>query len=427
MLYGDIAHAIGNPAHESVAARVYTSSGTPIGLYVLQENCASESFIKSAFYGNPETQEISGYKSGSDFYDCSTGADFTNVDLDKLGAFQNKVNPGDLKINLQELNDRIEKLNVNDADAINTFSENFLDLDTLFRALALEYLTGHWDSYWFLTSNFVVFHPPEETEGTDYNHTKLKYYFIDQDFDQTFGSNMREELDARNYPMKSYTEYVGKDATFWKSINTDEEYDWGSRVLLNKFLGCDGQASCITKEYFENHLKSIVQHIFNPVAIERKTNGYKGRLAEEIKWDCSIPRLHTGTCAADGCKLYKFTYEDFERGIVGPTETFVYGILDWVSAIAEGASRNFNIKIDTVPYDPSTASETSPQKIEAGSEYNSEALFNGEKPVTTNKTDMFNAISSTDDSFDLNSGSVMTTINIGMLILTTILSVVLIF
>jgi len=52
ILYGDIAHAIGNPAHESVTARVYQSDGTGIGLYVLQEDCTTESFIKTAFYGN---------------------------------------------------------------------------------------------------------------------------------------------------------------------------------------------------------------------------------------------------------------------------------------------------------------------------------------------------------------------------------------
>ncbi|OUM60435.1 hypothetical protein PIROE2DRAFT_63136 [Piromyces sp. E2] len=192
---------------------------------------------------------------------------------------------------------------------------------------------------------------------------------------------MREELDAGSYPMKSYTEYVGKDAAFWKSINTDEEYDWGSRVLLNKFLGCDGQPDCVTKQYFESHLKSIVQHIFNPTAMKKKTDGYKDRLSEEIKWDCGIQRLHTGTCAEEGCKLYKFTYDDFERGIEGPTETFPYG-----------------------------------QNIESGSGGDN---FSGEKTTTSNY-DVSNFLNSN----NLDSRSVMTKANIGKIILAVIFSVI---
>ncbi|ORX41374.1 hypothetical protein BCR36DRAFT_364443 [Piromyces finnis] len=414
ILYGDIAHAIGNPAHESVAVRVYSGEGTPIGLYVLQENTASESFIKSAFYGNPQTEQISEFQSGTDIYDCSTGADFTNIDLDQLGAFQNINNSDDYKIDLQELNDKLNALDVNDEAAINDFNKNFFDLETLLKALALEYLAAHWDSYWFLTSNFVVFHPPEETEGTEYNHTKMKYYFIDQDFDQTWGSNIREELDPYNYPMKPYTEYVGKDNAYWKSINTDEEYDWGSRVLLNKFLGCDGHPNCITKNYFENYLKSIVQTIFNPTAMEKKVNGYKARLADEIKWDCGLERLHTGTCAEDGCVLFKFTYDDFERGIVGPTGPFIYGILDWTRAMAESVSSNLNFSIDN---------------------NQSNTLTGYDNPDTTNLNNISDINSSNNDASNIlgsninledYSGSIMTVINIKMLTLFAILSFILI-
>jgi len=127
ILYGDIAHAIGNPAHESVTARVYQSDGVGIGLYVLQEDCTTESFIRTAFYGNEEDGTISPYTK-SVIYDCSTGADFNYKDPNWLGAFQNDTY--DLKEELLEMTRQIYILDINDADQIKELDENWLELDT---------------------------------------------------------------------------------------------------------------------------------------------------------------------------------------------------------------------------------------------------------------------------------------------------------
>jgi hypothetical protein len=395
MLYGDIAHAIGNPAHESVAARVYLSDGTPIGLYVLQEDCTTESFIRTAFYGNPDTQEVTQHEEGI-IYDCATGADFRTDDPMQLGAFMpDRNHQDDLKIELLDMITKLNQLNIMDDNEVKNFDENFLELDTLFRALALEYLAGHWDSYWFMTTNFVVYHPPEETQGTQYNYQKYKYYFIDQDFDQTWGSNMKATLDAGNYPKKPYTEYINKGEEFWKALNADEgSLEPGTRVILNKFLGCDGQPTCSTKTYFENHLKDIVQHIFNPVSMKMKTDGYKARLADEVSWDTQITRLHTNPKS-----IYHFTYDDFERGIEGPTGMFPYGILDWTSQICETVCQQFGISYDQTAYTPETAAQAEAQTIEAGTQY--------------------------DDNANLqNSGSIMNKANFAMVALAAVMSYV---
>ncbi|OUM60434.1 hypothetical protein PIROE2DRAFT_13782 [Piromyces sp. E2] len=393
MLYGDIAHAIGNPAHESVAARVYLSDGTAIGLYVLQEDCTTESFIRTAFYGNPETQQVTNYQK-SIIYDCGTGADFNPQDPFQLGSFM-PDDTTDQKIELQEMINKVAELNIMDDNAVKNLDENWLELDTLYRALALEYLAGHWDSYWFMTTNFVVFHPAEETEGEKYSHTKYKYYFIDQDFDQTWGSNMKATLDAGNYPNKPYYEYVNQSSEFWKALNADEgELEPGTRILLNKFLGCDGQQSCSTKTYFENHLKDIVQHIFNPVAMKMKTDGYKERLSEEVQWDTTISRLHVNPNS-----IYHFTYDDFVNGIDGPTGMFPYGILDWTEKICNTVCNQFGITYDKTPYTPETAAQVKPQSIEAGTKY--------------------------DDSANLQkSGSVMNKANTAMIVLAALISYV---
>jgi len=383
MLYGDIAHAVGNPAHESIASRVYLSDGTPIGLYVLQEDCTTESFIRTAFYGDEKTGEVKDYKSGP-IYDCATGADFSNDDPNDLGGFINRKDESDPKIELVELNTKIAELDVTNDEAVKYLDDNWLDLDTLFRALALEYLAGHWDSYWFLTTNFVTYHPPEEEEGPQYQHTKYKYYFIDQDFDQTWGSNMKASLQADKYPTIPYTEYINKDAAYWKNINSDEPFDWGSRVILNKFIGCDGQPTCSTKELFESHLKSIVQHVFNPVAIKRKTDGYKARLSEEIKWDTSLTRLFKSQGG-----IYHFTYDDFETNIERGVGAFPYGILDWTTQMADNVCKQFGIKYDEVAYTPETAAEQKTKPINPGENFDPESNLNNSGSFATFTTNLF--------------------------------------
>jgi len=387
ILYGDIAHAIGNPAHESVAARVYLSDGRGFGLYVLQENCASESFIRTAFYAQPDG--TLGEMPKGPYYNAGTGADFdSNTDL---RGFMSSDGTADPKNEILEMTKQLAQVNIMDAESVKNFDENYLELDTLFRALALEYLAGHWDSYWFMTTNFVVYHPPEETEGPEWSWTKLKFYFIDQDFDQTWGSNMKASYDGPNYPTKPYTTYINQNDEYWKTVNSEEKYEPGTRIILNKFLGCDGQQECVTKTYFENHLKNIVQHIFNPVAIGRKVEGYKDRLDEEMIWDTQLQRFWKSPNAK-----FHFTHEDFVTNIERGTGAFPYGIMDWTTKIADTVCQQFGIEYDSVALTPETADQFEAQTIEAGKEY---------------------------DEDNLNSGSFMNTANIAMVTIATLLSV----
>jgi len=360
ILFGDIAHAIGNPAHESVAARVYLSDGTGIGLYVLQEDCTTESFIRTAFFGDEKTQSVKDYTPNV-IYDCATGADFTAKDGKFLGAFKN--NTEDLKIELLAMTEKLESLDITNVEAVKDFDDNDLDLDTLFRALALEYLGGHWDSYWFLSTNFVTYHPNDD-EGN------YKFYFVDQDFDQTWGVGMYPGLDPQNYPTKPYTTYLNVN---WKQLNQNE-FDTETRVIVDKLIGCGGVAeTCTTKQLFEDHLKSIVQHIFNPVAMKRKTDGYKDRLTEEMQWDLSLTRLYIALNSQ-----YQFTMDDFTNNIntgqyLG--SKFFWGILDWTETICNTVCTQFGITYDKTPYTPETAAaikeETKP--IDPGTTYDPEA------------------------------------------------------
>jgi len=355
---------------------------------VLQEDCTSESFIKTAFFGDEKTQSIKEYTPNV-IYDCATGADFTAKDGKFLGAFKN--NTEDLKIELLAMTEKLESLDITNVEAVKDFDDNDLDLDTLFRALALEYLGGHWDSYWFLSTNFVTYHPNDD-DG------KYKFYFIDQDFDQTWGVGMYPGLDPQNYPTKPYTSYLNIN---WKQLNQNE-FDTETRVIVDKLIGCGGVAeTCTTKQLFEDHLKSIVQHIFNPVAMKRKTDGYKDRLTEEMQWDLSLTRLYIALNSQ-----YQFTMDDFINNIntgqyLG--SKFFWGILDWTETICNTVCTQFGITYDKTAYTPETAAavkeETKP--IDPGTTYDPEA--------------------------NLNSGSVMPIANAALTIIAIIISLSVIF
>jgi len=254
------------------------------------------------------------------------------------------------------------------------------------RALALEYLAGHWDSYWFLTTNFITYHPAEETEGVKYSYTKYKYYFIDQDFDQTWGIGMDQQFDPLNFPKKSYKDYVNLD---WANLNNDS-YDSHTRVIVDKLIGCDSQdrdATCTTRTFFESHLKSIVQHIFNPVALGGRIDAYKERLRPEVIWDTEeVVRQHVGTK-----KLYDFKVSDFDGNIETGNYlgSLVYwGLKDWIKERADSVCNEFGFKYDEVALTPETADMYEAQDIQPDKEFDTE----------DNK---FSNIKSTDDTNNL--------------------------
>ncbi|ORX63912.1 hypothetical protein BCR32DRAFT_273292 [Anaeromyces robustus] len=385
ILYGDILHAIGNPTHESVAARVYLKDGTKVALYVLQEDVTTESFVKSAFLGNPDGSLKS--NEPQTVHDCSTGADFTAKDR-ALYGFTNT----ETSTKLYELMAKIDATNPTDQAAVKDLNDNWFDMNIFLKAAALEYLAGHWDSYWFLTTNFAVYAPPNE-----------KYFFIDQDFDQTWSVGMKESLDPQNFPTKPYTEYVN---AAWKTINSDQGSDEsGHRYLIEKFLGCDGAPTCPTKDLFESHLKSIVQHIFNPVAIQAKVDSYRTRLDEEMKWDLESPNMHTGSYSTRPEKAeeyYHFTYDDWVSGFnAGPNS--LYGIINWTETIANTVCNQYQIQYDKTPLTPETAAKAKVEPAKPGEQ---------ENVLKTNNTQS-------------SSGSITSSANVALAVIATLLSIVL--
>ncbi|KAG4090038.1 hypothetical protein H8356DRAFT_1279823 [Neocallimastix lanati (nom. inval.)] len=336
-LYGDMAAAIGNPVHNQVIVRVYMSDGTPVGLYLMIEVTSSKSFIKSQFYGNEETGKITIPATGLGYpLDCATGADFKEGN--SLSSF--KADEGENNKKIKYLIEAMHELDVNDENEVKEFSKKWLDLDTFFKALVLEYLTGHWDSYWMYTSNFVMYDAPEESTKDTF-----KYYFIDQDFDQTFGIGLSHKINTYGdeFPSQSYKTLVDRS---WNIA--DSGSDGSSRAAIDIFL-----KGGVTTKMFEQHLIDIVKHVFNPVALGRRIEEYTRRYTEEIEWDYNMKRIHPAYTINNTHTIYYWTMSDFYSNMDSSrAKSVAWGLKQWIKMRAEAVSEEFDFEWDDVPLDP---------------------------------------------------------------------------
>jgi len=292
------------------------------------ESPSSKDFIKTQFFGadNMTRPDPLGV-----YLDATTGADFA---LDtNIAAFVPPKNQSNAVIStlIQALADLDI---VNDA-AVDAFSRNWFDIDYFFRAIAVEYLAGSYDSYWFMTTNFVVYNDP--TESTP---TTNKFYFIDQDFDQSFGVNLSPIYNpyGANYTKISYTAYVNKT---WSVVG----YDAPRRTMVDRLL-----SNPTYRTKFESILKTIVEGVYNPIALGRRIDAISNRIRPDMAWDIGLGvdnRAHHGNATV----ALVWTLADFDNGFttsIGGN----WGLKTFISERSEFVASEFGITFIDPPLTP---------------------------------------------------------------------------
>jgi len=320
-LYGDIMNALGYPTIQSIKTRVYVN-GKAVGYYILQEEAASDSFVRSAFHGSNGKYLITDVNKLGHPLDCSTGADFYYTG-NTFYSFQSKSNRYD-NSKVKDLCKQFENLNVNNASQLKKFEQNWFDIDTFFKAIAMQFLTGHWDSYWFYTTNFALYDNPSDNN---------KFYFICQDWDGTFGLNI-------GMPYMRYSNFVDRSYKDFVNIKWGlDEYDSPRRYAVDKLL-----SNATLKARFETILKNIVVKIFNPAVINKRLDALVERHRDEIAWNYDTINNHP---LRKGTTNIKWTMKDFETNIntrsrYGAT----YGIKEWVYRRAKAMKKEFGLNIN---------------------------------------------------------------------------------
>jgi len=370
-LYADLAKTIGNPVHEKIFARVYLTDGTPIGLYNVIDVTSSNSFLKAEFNGDVKGKNNKDQKEVGAVFECHSSDFVEGMSCDNKKVIKDpkekeekedkytKEEEEQDKKKLAALVSAMDKVDVNNEKSVKEFSEQWLDLDTFFKALCLEYLCGHWDSYWEYSArrrkraeeeeeddgddeevvekentlknrqnsgevnkptNFVLYQDPRtSTENT------FKFFFIDQDFDQTFGVGKK---------------VCGPECSYKELIANHQVR--AAKLFL--------QEGTLTRKMFENHLKSIVQHAFNPVALGRRIEEYERRYTPEIEWDFNDGTYHnredrdSPNRNASHNNNRVITYSDHKNGLEA--------LKNYVETRAKTVTKDLDFEWDTTPMEP---------------------------------------------------------------------------
>jgi len=330
-LYIDMLDAVGNPHAEGCFARVYVNAAG-LGLYNLQESPTSKDFIKSQFFGpkNVTAPEYLG-----EWYDATTGADFTqNVSQNFLYTYALESKPGNYNP-LKKLIDAFAALDATNTAAIDAFSAAWFPVDYFFRAIALEYLTGSYDSYWFQTTNYVVYNDASESTADTF-----KCYFIDQDFDQSFGINLGPQYNpyGANYTSQPYTVYVNAK---WGSFPADAN----TRYAVDKLL-----SNADYKAKFESILSTIVEKLYNQQTLFARIDSLKERLRPEVAWDYGLgeARAHQGRA---GAFAFVWTLDQFDAGFDLPVDAagINWGLKTFITERSNAVQKEFGFQFVTSP------------------------------------------------------------------------------
>jgi len=322
-LYSDIMDTIGAPTIQTIFARVYVNN-VPVGLYVLQEEAGSESFARACFHGdNNGNLKIKRIEDLGHPLDCSTGADIAYGDGVSYSAFQPYNSTRYNNSRVKDLAKALYNLNINDDNAVAKFDKEWFDINSFFKAVAMQYLTGHWDSYLFYSTNFAMYDDPTQSSGGKY-----KFYFICQDWDNTFGINLSQ----------TYTRYSGEflDISYKKYVNITwgiDDYDAPRRYAFDKLLSNKNN-----KKKFENILTGIVKNIMNPSSFEPRLSAFVDRFYDEVKFTYTTPQWRSGT------EKIKWDMGDFERNLNYPGRYGVkYGLREYICKRAKGINKEFSL------------------------------------------------------------------------------------
>ncbi|OUM58715.1 hypothetical protein PIROE2DRAFT_15932 [Piromyces sp. E2] len=293
-IYGNMIYNLGMPSIKSVMVRVYYNK-QPFGFYTLQEEATSKSFIQNEFNANSE-KEVDNSKSIGYLQDGTCGADFQYhpENMSYYGDFSTKI--GD-KTRLVKLCGALDKLNTKNEKEVKEFEKKWFDIESFHKAMAMEYLTGDWDGYWYATSNYAIYDNPAENTKTTFKH-----YFITQDHDETWGVGLGETHNkyGADFPKVSYKTMLNKK---WNTTGGP------TRTLVDKLIA--GSPALQTR--FEKTLTSIVKYMYNPSTFDKIVRAYMDRFRDDMIWDFSFERKYKGPS----------DYWDLDKCLKGYDETKV--------------------------------------------------------------------------------------------------------
>ncbi|KAG0043371.1 hypothetical protein BGZ83_011475 [Gryganskiella cystojenkinii] len=308
-LYVDILNSIGVPAQQASYVRLFFN-GKPVGLYVAVEEM-KEQWVKKVLH--PEVKKVKtgalwkmnsccGYEGNLQWLGPSTKSYVLEEIYKNIlpGANPKDDVMQDLIKFMADLRDYDPKKVKNPV----AYWQQRLDLDGFLKSMAMEYLTGSWDSYWGRGSNYQIYNDP----GHGYPRISMK-------------------------PLGKIDSYKNVPKVNHKGFESP---------LVQKLIV---ETPAINKK-FEEILKEIVNYVFKPEAVSPRLEAYKKMIQADVAWDRSLQRWSTG-------KNQKFRIEDLSQGLQKGVNHEL-GLLNWVTKLSTQVQKDLGFK----------ALEGNPTKVE---------------------------------------------------------------
>ncbi|KAI8919481.1 coth protein-domain-containing protein [Powellomyces hirtus] len=305
-LHTDLARAIGLTPPRERPVRVYVNKA-PYGLYAMNDFHTMDNVTNTL-----ETWAVNHFHKGVApeklglIFDAGSGSDWVYKTDDPTAYTGLKSDiPTQNVADLIPVFKQVAALGTDASDANVAALATQVDIETVLRVCALEYLTSNWDGFWKGSTNYIVYNDP----------VVKKWTLIPQDFDSALGMDLHNDTAASSY----------KD---WETATLSP--------LINNVLKNPAQ-----RARFETILKAIVQRLFNPVAFNRRAEPFFQQMYQDIAWDFQTPVYTVG----------KATYGNIENA----NDVFynnATGLLAWVRQRAETVTKEFNFQWDTVIQEP---------------------------------------------------------------------------
>ncbi|KAG0314631.1 hypothetical protein BGZ97_009087 [Linnemannia gamsii] len=301
-LYLDILNSVGVSPYQGSYVRVFVN-GKPQGFYLMVEDIEEHSIMNNVHHGTITDKKALGslYQMGSGHKAAllyrGPRTDDYNHDIyeNKIRGKNTKDEP--MKQFIAFLKD-LRDWNPASAGGIAYWKQR-LDLDGYLRSMAVEYLAGAWDSFWYRGNNYFMYFNPE---------SKV-WQYIPTDFDHTFSSGNKKDLNT------TYKKFAQK------------RLRGGSRVhpMINKLIHKNKD---INKQ-FETTLLTITRGVFNNKALDARINAYETQINQDVAWDFSIDRSKLPGDKRD------WKIADFHNSIKGPVKSVPNGIKPWIAGRAK--------------------------------------------------------------------------------------------
>ncbi|KAG0289152.1 hypothetical protein BGZ96_007220 [Linnemannia gamsii] len=301
-LYVDILNAVGVSSYQGCYVRVYVN-GKPHGFYLMVEDIEESSLMSTIHHGAIRDKKALGslYQMGSGHEATMLYKGPRTANYDPV-VYENKIrgdNPKKepMKQFIAFMKD-LKDWNPAAAGGVAYWNQR-LDLEGYLRSMALEYLTGAWDSFWWRGNNYFMYFNPQ----------RKVWQFIPTDFDHTFSSDNHPDVDT----------------TYKKFAQSRLRRGSKDHPLVTKLI----YKNMDINKQFENTLLTISQGVFNNKALDARINAYETQIKQDVAWDYSIDRSKL-----PGRNL-GWTIADFHNSIKGPVKNVSNGIKPWITSRAK--------------------------------------------------------------------------------------------